>query len=301
MGSYHVRYSESKVELLQGQTIIQTVPWDTSYRTLYTDDKLLLITDWDINYDGHLDLGILTHITDEGTNRFYDFYTFNFETYRLERIEAFDEFEPNPSNLVNPTIDIEQKILTTNYNKGSSWIRTQYIFDGEKYVRDQEWINKNGVEKDVESESQRGVYTQVQTNDAFLQITPKGYSIQLPLEWGVQESLNELGDITYKQFIVSDSEGLRVLSIRTPFYSTSFGTLVLKEEFQLQSRIGPLSVLILESENGDRAVAMYRWEEELGTQGDVDSFVIYAYFDSYTDFLHERKGIEERIKNIQEK
>lgn len=151
MVSYQIRSSQDKVELLRGLEIMQTIPWDTYFRSVFTDDESLLITNWDINFDGYLDLGILSDVGYGGVNLFYHFYTFDPATYALIKINDFDTFEPDISNLVNPSLDIEARIITTEMKSGPDWIRKQYIFRDGTYVSEDALIAKYGVQNDSES------------------------------------------------------------------------------------------------------------------------------------------------------
>lgn len=151
MVSYRVQYSPDAVELLRGPEVVQTIPWDTSYRSFYTDDDSLLITNWDINFDGYLDLGILSNVGYGGVNRFYHFYTFDPETYSLVQMDDFDTFESDVSNLVNPDLDIESKTITSEMKSGPDWIQKQYFFRDGAYISDDALINRYGIQKDSES------------------------------------------------------------------------------------------------------------------------------------------------------
>lgn len=139
MVSYRIRYTNDAVELLDGPNIVQTIPWDTTFRKTFTDDNSLLITNYDVNFDHYLDLGILKSVGSGGSNRFYDFYTFNPNEYRLEKITDFDTFENDISNAVNPSVNIAERTLTSSFKSGQEYRLIKYQFDGENYVQVEEW------------------------------------------------------------------------------------------------------------------------------------------------------------------
>jgi hypothetical protein len=148
MVAYRVQYTEDAVRLLKGTDVVQTIKWDTEYRSFYTDEESLLITNWDINFDGYLDVGLLTSVGYGGVNRFYDFYTFNSNTYRLEKMKEF-ESETIPGSLVNPSLDVEKQIITTEGKSGPQWIRIQFFFRDGTYISGDEIVARYGVEKDI--------------------------------------------------------------------------------------------------------------------------------------------------------
>ncbi len=147
MVAYEVRYSESEIELIRGSEVVQVIPWDTSFKESYANRDSFLITNWDINFDNYLDLGILTSVGYGGTNLFYDFYVFNPDTYRLDPVDVFTSSNDGIP-LSNPQFDIEQRIITSSMKSGNEWPRWQFIFDGEQYVRDVDWVRIHEVQKD---------------------------------------------------------------------------------------------------------------------------------------------------------
>jgi hypothetical protein len=148
MVAYRIQYTEDAVRLLNGPDAVQTIQWNTDYRSFYTDEESLLITNWDINFDGYLDVGLLTSVGYGGVNRFYDFYTFNSSTYRLEKMEEF-EVGMIPGSLVNPSLDVEKQIITTGGKSGPDWVRADFFFRDGTYLSEAEMVARFGVEKDI--------------------------------------------------------------------------------------------------------------------------------------------------------
>ena len=90
----------------------------------------------------------LLRFCDGDANRLYDFYVFDPDAYRLERVEVF-AVSDGDSPLSNPRFDIERRIITSSMKSGNEWPRWQFFFDGERYIRDVDWVRIHGVEKDT--------------------------------------------------------------------------------------------------------------------------------------------------------
>jgi len=148
MGEYKIRYSNDKIELINDALeVLQTIPWDTSFSNVYSYESYFLITNRDINYDHYLDLGVLNSVGYGGVNLFYEFYVYDSVNQRLvleENLRIDGEVV-----LSNPTFNIEKRYIYSNMKSGQDLIRKQYIFDGEKYVNEDAWVKKNGIQKDV--------------------------------------------------------------------------------------------------------------------------------------------------------
>lgn len=141
MGEYEVRYDQSILEVLNERyEVVQAIDVNFAGLAGFTDKDSLLITNRDINYDHYLDLGILESVGYSGVNRFYHFYIYNPETGLLELSDDFSTFEPDLSNLVNPTFDIENKSIISSIKSGQEWRYVEYQFDGNKYTQSREWV-----------------------------------------------------------------------------------------------------------------------------------------------------------------
>ncbi|MEZ4104466.1 MAG: hypothetical protein R3B60_04245 [Candidatus Paceibacterota bacterium] len=140
MGKYKIRYDQSVLEVLNEKyEVVQTIDVNFAGLAGIANKESFLITNRDINYDHYLDLGVLSNVGYGGVNRFYRFYLYNPDNGLLELSNDFSTFEPDLSNLVNPTFDIENKSITSSAKSAQEWIYTEYIFDGEKYVKKESW------------------------------------------------------------------------------------------------------------------------------------------------------------------
>lgn len=145
MDSYELRYTYDQVEVLVEGQVVQTILWDTAYRSVFAEDPVFTLTDWDINFDGYLDLGLLTAVGYGGVNLFYEFYYWDPITKRLVKEENLSDGE---SGISNPQFETNSQRLVSTMRSGPQWYETVFEFDGDTYVR------KETAIKEIESSDQ---------------------------------------------------------------------------------------------------------------------------------------------------
>ncbi|MDP2631776.1 MAG: hypothetical protein Q8P30_03360 [Candidatus Uhrbacteria bacterium] len=86
------------------------------------------ITDKDVNFDGHNDVGVLTSTGYAGVNYFYDFYIFNPTTQKLEKSAVLSDF-------VLTSIDPIKKQIISTYKSGPGSVSYIYQWNGSTYIK----------------------------------------------------------------------------------------------------------------------------------------------------------------------
>lgn len=86
------------------------------------------ITNLDINFDNQNDVGVFQSTGYAGVNNYYDFYIYNSEIQKLEKVEELSEIS-------NPTINIEKKELTSSYRSGPYWNMQTYQYLGGNFTK----------------------------------------------------------------------------------------------------------------------------------------------------------------------
>lgn len=134
MGSYQVRYATNKIEVINdSRQVVQTIAWDHMVASAMSRPAdSIFITNRDINYDHHLDLGVLVSIGYGGVNLFYEFYVWDPEAKQLVLEEGLNQGE---TGVANPTFNISDKTITGNMRGGGPmrWGHSLYQFNGNSY------------------------------------------------------------------------------------------------------------------------------------------------------------------------
>ncbi len=86
------------------------------------------ITDLDVNFDNQNDVGVFQDTAYAGVSNYYDFYIYNSETQKLEKIEEL-------SRISNPTINIEKREITSAYKTGPYWDMQVYQYKNNNFVK----------------------------------------------------------------------------------------------------------------------------------------------------------------------
>jgi hypothetical protein len=86
------------------------------------------ITDTDLNFDGHNDVGVLVGTGYGGVNYFYDFYLFNPSTNMLEKNNVLTEF-------VLTSINPDKKQIFSTYKSGPGYITDTYQWNGSTFLK----------------------------------------------------------------------------------------------------------------------------------------------------------------------
>ncbi len=139
---YSLMPERAEVGVVTGGDIIgQTIPWNDDVKAARAEglvpDESIMIADKDVNFDGFLDVAILTGVGYGGVNMFYDYYIFNPVTGQAERDEVLTE-------LGNPEFDQVAKTITTPEKNGPDYEITTYEFKNGKYVKGE---TKSGLEE----------------------------------------------------------------------------------------------------------------------------------------------------------
>jgi hypothetical protein len=100
-------------------------------KNLNTDKDARFINDMDVNFDGHVDLGVFTGLGYGGVNYFYDFYIYNPQTYKFDK-------NPILVDIGNPELNLEKKVLVSSYRSGPQWYSVTYTYDGMTFVKSEE-------------------------------------------------------------------------------------------------------------------------------------------------------------------
>lgn len=146
MGEYRISYDQNVLQLINDKSeVLQSITVRFSELNGYTDSESLVIKNRDINYDHYLDVGILNSVGYGGVNRFYRFYVYDPETGRLVLEESLGQ---NEDAVSNPTFDIQNRYLYSNMKSGQDWVREQFIFKDGKYIDENTWVKRYGIQKD---------------------------------------------------------------------------------------------------------------------------------------------------------
>ncbi|MGB8815695.1 MAG: hypothetical protein WCC74_00430 [Minisyncoccia bacterium] len=92
------------------------------------------ITDKDVNFDGHNDVGVLTSTGYAGVNYFYDFYIFNPTTQKLEKSAVLSDF-------VLTSIDPIKKQIISTYKSGPGYVSYIYQWNGSTFIKSESVAN----------------------------------------------------------------------------------------------------------------------------------------------------------------
>jgi len=86
------------------------------------------ITDKDVNFDGHNDVGVLSSTGYAGVNYLYDFYIFNPTNQKLEKSAVLSDF-------VLTSIDPVKKQLVSTYKSGPGYVSYTYQWNGLTFIK----------------------------------------------------------------------------------------------------------------------------------------------------------------------
>jgi len=139
MGQYTVRYHTRAIEVIDDRgEVLQIIPWDASGLAGLTSKESLVIPNQDINYDHYLDLGILRAAGYGGVNQFYEFYLWDPTSHQLEKEDSLG-MGPIEFVVSNPTVDIENRTITSSMKSAKNWTYEEYQFTGTEYESVREW------------------------------------------------------------------------------------------------------------------------------------------------------------------
>ena len=114
--------------IFQGK-VIQTLSLDKSGEYALSLNKIPpFITDEDVNFDGHNDVGVLASTGYGGVNNFYDFYILNPTTHMLEKNDVL-------TGVAQPRIDGMRKRIISIYKSGTRYISVIYQWTGTSYTK----------------------------------------------------------------------------------------------------------------------------------------------------------------------
>jgi hypothetical protein len=121
----------TSVKIVQENRITQEIVFETSLdeyqRFSLIDKDSLIITDLDVSFDSHNDLGVLVGDGYGGVNLFYDFYIYNPVNKKFEQNETL-------SNIGWPKVDLEKKQVISSYRSGPRWYTNPFQFDGKIFI-----------------------------------------------------------------------------------------------------------------------------------------------------------------------
>lgn len=131
-----IAVSGNTVEVLDQGTVVQRITLDqdaieeADFLQSIQDNPertARFITDLDVNFDGHKDVGVLVGTGYGGVNYFYDFYLYNPSTKRLEKNDQL-------KSIGNPSTATSAKVVVSSYKDGPRWYTKEYAWDGSKYI-----------------------------------------------------------------------------------------------------------------------------------------------------------------------
>ncbi|MBX4210564.1 hypothetical protein KW783_01175 [Candidatus Parcubacteria bacterium] len=115
----------------KGEKVVQTIALSQdaiSALGVVTGNVDKFITNQDVNFDGHNDVGIFSGIGYGGVNIFYDYYLFNPKTEQFEKNSIL-------MGLSNTQVDAQNKTITSTYKSGPGYDSQTYKFDGSGYIK----------------------------------------------------------------------------------------------------------------------------------------------------------------------
>lgn len=140
MGAYRIRYDQNVLELINDRSeVVQTIEVNFSQFTNLTNQDALVIVNRDINYDHYLDVGILKDVGNGGVNRSYEFYVWNQQEGRLEKMTDFEGPGPAVWYLSNPSFNIAEQTVTSASKSAQQWNYTEYAFTDGVYAETRSW------------------------------------------------------------------------------------------------------------------------------------------------------------------
>ncbi len=126
------------------------------------------ITDLDVNFDGQNDVGVFKSTGYAGVNNYYDFYIYNSKTKQLEKNAGLSEIS-------NPTVDIENKKVISNYRSGPNWYQGIYTYKEDTHTYTEYVEHPDEISYPLNSIPEGGIY-----EDEF-------YSFEYPKDWYVYD------------------------------------------------------------------------------------------------------------------
>jgi hypothetical protein len=96
--------------------------------SVLSNDIEKFITNVDVNFDGHTDVGVFSSTAYGGVNDYYDFYIYNSRTSTLEKSATL-------VNISNPNVDVAKKQILSNYRSGPQWYTDVFQFNGTTYTK----------------------------------------------------------------------------------------------------------------------------------------------------------------------
>ncbi|MEN9647200.1 MAG: hypothetical protein RLY57_4 [Candidatus Parcubacteria bacterium] len=87
-------------------------------------DRFLI--DYDVNFDGYIDVGVFTMTGYAGVNNYYEFYIYNPDTGSYELNSTLPAIS-------NPSVDIAHRTVISSYRDGPVWYSQSYVFNKPDY------------------------------------------------------------------------------------------------------------------------------------------------------------------------
>jgi uncharacterized protein YxeA len=124
--------TENDLLVMNNGKLIQTLTLDKSVvEMLSTENPYIndaqFIFDKDINFDGYVDVALITGVGYGGVNIFYDYYLYDPKTSIFQK-------DPILFEISNPQIDTMNKKVTSSFRSGPQWYSQTFQWNGNRYV-----------------------------------------------------------------------------------------------------------------------------------------------------------------------